>query len=555
MIKMKFHYFGYILFLSILFSCGVKKSRTIVPEIGSYSIDSSKIEKINDSLLFKGVNSFRKNKYEQWELVASGNPLSMGNSIGGLTKELMRKQEEVFFSKVEEFVPSKFKQYLLRNFLSWYNRKIFEHINEEYQIEIYGISQFSSNKYDFIANKFVRSVYLHGAHDIGHAFKDLALVGCTSFAVWGENTPDGNLLIARNFDFYVDDEFAEDKVISFIQPNKGYKFVSVSWAGMIGVMSGMNENGLTVTINAGKSDVPYLAKTPISLVAREILQYSSNIKEAIHVARQKEVFVSESILVGSDEDNKAVIIEISPNNFDVYEVANSSKIICSNHFQSKEYKLDKENVKHISESDSKYRYDRMQELLVVSDKVTPEKAVAILRNKEGLGNEKIGLGNEKSINQLLSHHGVVFQPHDKIIWVSANPYQLGEFVAFQLDSVFATSNKISSTLSIPGLLIAKDPFIDSQEFRNFEEYKIEKAEIELLISTKEFISQEKLNKFKSLNSHSWQVYYLVGYYFYQKKYFHAAQIEFEKALEKEITTEPDRKSIENYIKKIKRKLQ
>jgi len=331
--------------------------------------------------------------------------------------------------------------------------------------------------------------------------------------------------------------------------------VSVSWAGMIGVMSGMNEKGLTVTINAGKSDVPYLAKTPISLVAREILQYSSNIKEAIHIARQKEVFVSESILVGRDEDNKAVIIEISPNNFDVYEIANSSKIICSNHFQSKEYQLDKENVKHISESDSKYRYDRMQELLVMSDKVTPEKAVAILRNKEGLGNEKIGLGNEKSINQLLSHHGVVFQPHDRMIWVSANPYQLGEFVAFQLDSVFATSNKINSTLSMPGLLIAKDPFIDTQEFRNFEEYKVEKAEIELLISNKEYISQEKLNKFKSLNSHSWQVYYLVGYYFYQKKYYHAAQIEFEKALEKEITTEPDRKSIENYIKKIKRKLQ
>jgi len=554
MLKMKFHYFGYILFLSILFSCGVKKSRTFAPEIGSYSIDSSKIEKINDSLSFKGVNSFRKNKYEQWELVASGNPLALGNSIGGLTKELMRKQEEVFFSKVEEFVPSKFKQKLLRNFLSWYNRKIFEHIKEEYQIEIYGISQFSSNKYDFIANKFARSVYLHGAHDIGHAFKDLALVGCTSFAVWGENTPDGNLIIARNFDFYVDDEFAEDKVISFIHPDKGYKFVSVSWAGMIGVMSGMNEKGLTVTINAGKSDVPYIAKTPISLVAREVLQYSSNIKEAIHIARQKEVFVSESILVGSDEDNKAVIIEISPNNFDVYEVANSSKIICSNHFQSKEYQLDKENIKHISESDSKYRYDRMQELLLASEKVTPKKAVAILRNKEGLGNENIGLGNEKSINQLLSHHGVVFQPHDKIIWVSTNPYQLGEFVAFQLDSVFATSNKISSTLSMPELLIEKDPFIGTQEFRNFEEYKIEKAEIELLISNEEYISQEKLNKFKSLNSHSWQVYYLVGKYFYQKKYYHAAQIEFEKSLEKEITTEPDRKSIENYIKKIKRKL-
>jgi len=330
--------------------------------------------------------------------------------------------------------------------------------------------------------------------------------------------------------------------------------VAVSWAGMIGVMSGMNEKGLTVTINAGKSDVPLVAKTPISLVTREILQYASTIHEAIAIAKQREVFVSEAILVGSAIDNKAVIIEMSPENFDVYKVENSSKLICSNHFQSEAYKKDSNNLKAISESHSKYRFDRMDELLTETEKVTPQKAVDILRNKEGLNNLKIGYGNEKALNQLLAHHGIVFQPANKMVWVSANPYQLGEFVAFQLDSVFANANKKSSTLSLPVDLIKKDPFINSVAFSNYEKYRIEKRKLEQVIENKESYTIENIEAFITLNSDFWEVYYLVGTYYYENKYYKAALTKFEEALTKEITTVIDRKNIEKYINKIKRKL-
>lgn len=556
MIRLKYTYQYLVLLLisGIIFSCGVKKSQNNQPNISSYSISNDSRIEINDTLIFKGNNSLRKNQYGQWELIAEGNPLDLGNSIGVLSQELMKKQQEIFFSKVEEIVPSKFKQYLLRKFLAWYNREIYLHIKEEYKVEIYGLSRYSTDKYDYIANKYLRELYLHSAHDIGHALQDLALVGCSSFAVWGNNTIDGDLLIARNFDFYAGDAFAEEKIISFIQPEKGYKFMSVSWAGMIGVMSGMNEKGLTVTINAGKSDVPLIARTPISLVTREIIQYAATIEEAIEIARKKEVFVSESILIGSAKDNKAVIIEISPENFGVYEAENSSKLICSNHFQSEVYKADKKNLKHIIESHSKYRYDRMEELLKETVKITPETAVAILRNKEGLKNKKIGYGNEKALNQLLAHHGIVFQPKKRMVWVSAQPYQMGEFVAFQLDSVFAKSNQKIQTVSLPQYAIAKDSFINTLEYRNYEEFRIEKRKIQQNIDKRIAYNTNDIDRFISLNPDSWEVYYFVGKYYYENKYYKAAINKFKKALTKEITTMPDRKNIERYIKKINRKL-
>ncbi len=549
-----YHFFSFCMVFILLVSCGTKKSIKNEPNKNAFNVESFPKIKITDSLFFKGINSLRKNRYGQWELVASGNPMNLGNSIGDLSIDLIQNQEELFFDKVEELVPSKFSQRFLRKFLSWYTRKMYLYVNDEYKTEIYGISQYLSDKYDFIANKYQRSMYLHAAHDIGHAMQDLALVGCSSFAVWGDKTVDGDLLIARNFDFYIGDDFAKEKIISFIHPEKGYKFMSISWAGFVGVMSGMNEKGLTVTINAGKSNIPLIAKNPVSLVTREILQYASNIHEAIEIAKKKEVFVSESILVGSAQDNKAIIIEISPEHFGVYRVENSSTLICSNHFQSDVYKSDYNNTNHIAESHSKYRYDRMVELLNETDRVTPEKAVAILRNKEGLNNQNIGYGNEKALNQLIAHHGVVFQPQKKMVWISAKPYQLGEFVAFQLDSVFSYSIKKISSLSLPQYLIAKDPFINTLAFSNYEKFRIEKSEIQQIIDKNISISKERLDNFKSLNSDSWEVYYFVGKYYYKKKYYSAALKEFNIALTKEITTVPERKNIENYIKKIKRKL-
>ena len=258
--------------------------------------------------------------------------------------------------------------------ISFFNRKMHIHVTEEYKAEIYGVSGFALDEYDPFAPAYVRALYLHGAHDIGHALQDLMLVGCTSFAAWDFKTADGQLLIGRNFDFYVSDEFAEEKIAAFINPSEGHKFMMYTWGGMMGVVSGMNEKGLTVTINAGKSRIPLLAKTPISLVAREILQYAGTTAQAVEIAKKREVFVSEAIMVGSAAERKVILIEVAPHNFGVYEVSNTNQLICSNHFQSEEFLEDRRNNKARVESHTTYRFNRMQELLDEKDAITPVQA-------------------------------------------------------------------------------------------------------------------------------------------------------------------------------------
>lgn len=539
-----------------LVSCGTYRSIHHVPKTESYNNIIPVVVQHSDSSYSYHNNTLFRNKQQQWELYVEGDPLERGLITGALTEKLILIQEQVFIDKVNEIVPSKFKQSLLRQFLKWYNRKLYLHVNEEFKTEIYGISRYSSNDYDYVAPPYLRSLYLHAAHDIGHALTDLSLVQCTSFAAWGDKTSDGSLLVARNLDFYAGDEFAENKIIAFVKPDSGYPFMSVTWGGMIGALSGMNLEGLTVTINSGKSDTPLVAKTPISLLAREILQYAKNIDEAVAIAKNREVFVSENIMIGSANDGRAVIIEVSPKKLGVYEVMNSNQLICSNHFQSEVYKDDKNNAEAISESHSQYRYDRVKELLSEENKVTPVKAAAILRNREGRQDVRLGYGNEKAINQLLAHHGIVFKPEQRLVWVSSNPYQLGEFVAYDLNKIFSKPciNGIVESMSKPELNIERDPFADSQAFADYEEYRKQERIVEKAIANDQVLPSGILENYIQLNPDFWKVYYNAGKYYYNKGYYTAANAEFKLALTKEITTLPSKQKVEEYLEKIKCKL-
>lgn len=539
-------------------SCGTAGSLKHRPQLEGYDGKAPVVEKIALNKFVSENGFLLKNDQQLWELYIEGDPLERGLAFGALSDSLLKKQEKVFFSKIEEIVPSKSRQKLLRKLLTWYNRKLYLNVPEEYKTEIYGVSRYTSNDYNFIAPPYLRTLYLHGAHDIGHAMQDLMLVGCSSFAAWGEKSADGKLILGRNFDFYAGDDFAKDKFVAFVKPDTGHPFMMVTWAGMIGAVSGMNNQGLTVTINAGKSKIPLVAKTPISILTREILQYASTIDEAVAIAKKREVFVSEAIMVGSATDGKAVLIEVAPKNFGVYEVANSSnRLLCSNHFQSEAFKADKRNNQHIRDSHSKYRFDKLVEDFNENPKIDVGTAASILRDTESLNDSlPLGYGNEKALNQLLAHHGVIFQPADLKVWVSANPYQLGEFVCYDLDDIFDTrpNAETAETLAQTPRNIPADPFLKTQAYKNYELYRIEDRKMDDFLEKKSGMDAAFAEKYKSLNPDLWVVHYKVGRYHYERKEYEKAKPEFEAALTKEITTRPAKAQIEKYLKKINRKI-
>jgi hypothetical protein len=488
-------------------------------------------------------NWFRRSNSGLYELYIEGEPFERGTMNGKLTRELVQRQEDHFSDQIKKLVPSSFYRHFLRYFIGWFNRNLDDNVAQEYKEEIFGVSQAASQKYNYIGSNYQRILNYHAAHDIGHALQNMALVGCTSLGTW--SVSDSSLIIGRNFDFYVGDKFAEDKIVAFFRPSKGHKYMTVTWGGFIGAVSGMNDKGLTVTINAAKTNIPSGSATPVSLVAREILQYARNIEEALQIARKRKMFVSESFLIGSAEDNKAVVIEKTPENLDVYD-PKKNYIVCANHFQSKGLRESKPNVQQLSESASAYRYQRVMQLIDTNAN-TVQKTVTLLRDRYGLNNANIGMGNEKAINQLMAHHSIVFEPKKLLVWVSSSPWQLGKFVAYDLNKVFALSGlKENREICDSALTIPADSFLMSPEYNNFVRFWSYKQQI----ADKKDVTVDSLI---ATNPEYYHTYVLAGDYLYRKQNYALARKYYQLALTKLIATKKEEDHIRRQIKNCTRK--
>jgi hypothetical protein len=485
-------------------------------------------------------NWFRKSKSGLFELYVEGKPYERGVINGKLTKELVVKQEDYFTAQIAKFIPSKFYRSFLKYFVAWFNRNLDENVTEEDKEEIYGVSQSASDKYQYIGSNYQRLLNYHGAHDIGHALQGMALVGCTSFGTWDARSQDSTMIIGRNFDFYVNDDFARDKIVAFYNPSQGNKFMTVTWGGFIGAVSGMNDKGLSVTINAAKSVVPTSAATPVSLVAREILQYATNIKEATVIAKKRKMFVSESLLIASAYDKKAVIIEKTPDTLDVYD-PNSNFILCANHFQGKLLARSKGNIEQLNNSASLYRYRHLSNLLNNNGKNTVQKTINILRDTKGLNNANIGLGNEKSLNEFVAHHSIVFEPQKLKVWVSTSPWQLGQFVCYDLKKVFALRGmKKDQEIIDSANTIAADTFLKSNAYKNFVNYRNLVQRIN---------DNKKVNPDSLIinNPEYYNAYVIAGDYSFKNKQFSKALSFYKIALTKVIATKQEEAAIKQKI--------
>ncbi len=498
-----------------------------------------------------GKNRFRKSETGLWELYIEGSPFERGLIAGMLTKEHVALQEEYFVQEIKKYFYSPAYMYVVGLFVLWFNRNIDQFILPEYLDEIYGISNSATEKFKMFGSPYQRIMNYHAAHDIGHMVQNMHLVGCTSFAAWGEKSENNSLLVGRNFDFYAGENFSENKIVMFVNPEKGHRFASITWGGMIGVVSGMNDQGLAITINAAPSTIPASAATPVSIIVREALQYAENIEEAAAIIKKRQSFVSETFLVASKKDGIAVIIEKTPEKTEIYTVDKTASLIAgTNHFQSNGLKNTDENKTTIKNDPTLYRLQRAQELIAKTGKLNPLNIAEILRDYRGKNNTDIGFTNEVALNQFVSHHSVIFNLDKGIMWVSTSPWQLGKYAAYDLAKVFSTFPDSTENREIRSeeLDIPESPILKTPEIKNVFRFFELKKEIAKIKEVGGKPMPEIVAEIAAVNPNFYLSYSLPGDAFKNGKDCASAAKLYEKALTFQIPYKNDEANIRKNLK-------
>jgi len=543
---------GLLLAFIIFIVISIRLSINIAaPEVEESIVQELKREQVGKDHYRCGNNWLKKNEFGLWEMYVEGDAFSRGVIQGVLCKDLIYRQEKAFVNRIGEMIPSGNYQKFMKYFVGVFNRKLENYIPDEYLKEIYGISLYASEEFDFIGPNYLRILNYHAAHDIGHAIQNMNLVACTAFGTWGSLSCDSSMFIGRNFDFYVGDEFNEEKIVAFINPDEGYKFMMITWGGMIGVVSGMNENGITVSLNAAKSSIPWGAKTPVSIIARDVLQYAATIDDAYEIISKYESFVSESFLIASSIDGKAVVIEKTPEITAVYD-PDDTYISQTNHFQSEELIREELNIENLENETSLYRLERTNQLILANDSIDQEVCAGILRNQLGIDDKTLGMGNEKLVNQLIAHHSIIFEPYSRMAWVSTNPFQLGAYLNYPLINIFTNPAKYDTSLVFdPGLSILPDPFLFSDSYLDFKFYRSFSERITSAIDNEEdlILDSKSIDLYIFSNKDLYNTYWILGkYYEYIKDYPEAIKY-YKLALKKEIASMHERELIQESVER------
>ncbi|MCB9738946.1 MAG: hypothetical protein H6747_06740 [Deltaproteobacteria bacterium] len=171
---------------------------------------------------------------------------------------------------------------------------------------------------------------------VGRRWSALVPGACSTLAVWGPASADGELLLGRNFDFPGTGVWESAPVIAFATPTEGLRYGFVTTRGADApCVSVWNEAGLCITIHTRfHQDVRWDGRLAVDLV-HEMIRRAATIDEAVAIAREAAVASSWGIVVASGIERRAVLVELTAKAVTVTH-ANPGEpfLACTNRYQS-----------------------------------------------------------------------------------------------------------------------------------------------------------------------------------------------------------------------------
>ena len=166
---------------------------------------------------------------------------------------------------------------------------------------------------------------------LGQCFPDLNDAGaCSTIALPAAASSDGVARFGRNLDYTTFGLLEQHPVLLFFHPNGRYAFVSVGAPGLIGVLSGMNQHGLTLACMEVPRPFREPDAMPFMLLYRTLLENCTTVSEAIALL-QKTPRQSANNLMLMDASGDRAVAEITPSKVTVRRAQASAALVSTNH--------------------------------------------------------------------------------------------------------------------------------------------------------------------------------------------------------------------------------
>jgi len=240
-----------------------------------------------------------------------GTPAAIGEAHALLLHDEMVQTESVVWRLLDDKVPSRAARFVLLDVGQFAYRGLAATMDVARRTEIAAsAAAFQPDPFADRFDTFQRFVYLSSLYDISLAYEHSPLVGCTTFTFSGAAAA-GSPLLARAFDFDVDDVFDRLKAVFLVSEDGKIPFASVAWPGLVGVVSGMNREGLAVVVHGARAGPTRTKGEIVVQELRRLLSEATTTEEAVALLRRTDPLVSH-IVVLSDAAGHAMVVERVP---------------------------------------------------------------------------------------------------------------------------------------------------------------------------------------------------------------------------------------------------
>jgi len=237
----------------------------------------------------------------------SGSPKEMGTQAGTLLKERIKILLRDYLGAV---LPGD------RTAILAAARQMERHIPARYVEEMKALAEAAGVAYDDVL--------------LGNVVVEL-FQQCSTAVVSGRLAEGGTLLFGRNLDFPPHGMLEKYSVVIDYAPTEGRRFVAVTWPGLVGVLSGMNKDGLCVANLLAASPDTSMDGCPYMFVLRDVMEGAGTVEEGLAILRKSRRTTANSILLA--DANGAAVAETSHEKMAVRELKDD-RLFATNDFRA-----------------------------------------------------------------------------------------------------------------------------------------------------------------------------------------------------------------------------